>query len=283
MNHTPGRPDAHQQLDLFGGERLWGSPAAATPGSEPPRPNPVGMDDASLLGAIPEASSKTCRDLALEAARRGLEPAIPALETLCRRVKGFGSGHAIPEQEAALHGLRAIGGRAAAQAVARLITNQAVIGPGLVLAAEIAAHLGAQMPSAVVIVLLRHPEPPVRGNACRLAGSGTEETTLLIDLLGDLHPPVAAAAACALGRRGRIEARHVLVHLLGDSPSVEVIEAMAGVADDDALVRLGQLARARPDLADAVIAALDDLDEPRAAVIAGSVRRFVSRKIGRVN
>ena len=56
---------------------------------------------------------------------------------------------------------------------------------------------------------------------------------LLVDLLDDLHGPVAVAAGCALGRAGRIEARPMLARLLRDEPTEEVIEAVSAVADED--------------------------------------------------
>jgi hypothetical protein len=103
------------------------------------------LDDASLIAVLPPAGLSDAPALAAETARRGLVAAIPALESLCSRFKGFGLHHPIPEQTAALNALAAIGGRSAADAVSRLIETLVTQGPGLVLAWSVAAHLGARL------------------------------------------------------------------------------------------------------------------------------------------
>lgn len=231
------------------------------------------FDDDALIAAVPRASLADCRDLAAEAGRRRLTRAVPALEVLCRRFKGFGLEHAIPEQIAALQGLAAIRGRDAAQAVARIIVDQIVQGPGLCAAVGAAAEIGSNLPSIVVASLLRHPDPRIRAGACRCARPGPEVVALMTELLGDLNGIVVNAAACSLGRMGRIEGRPALALLLRQAPTIEVIDAASAVADEECLVLLGRVARARPDLADAVIASLESLDGPRAAQIAAAVRR----------
>ena len=46
-----------------------------------------------------------------------------------------------------------------------------------------------------------------------------------------------------------------------------------GVADDAVIVNLGRIGRTRPDLTDAVIEALGEIDDPRAGTV---LARFVS-------
>jgi hypothetical protein len=95
----------------------------------------------------------------------------------------------------------------------------------------------------------------------------------MIDLLGDLNGFVASSAACSLGRMGRIEGQPALAMLLRQAPSIEVIDAASAVADEECLVLLGRVARTRADLTDAVLAALESNDDPRAAQIAAAIRR----------
>ena len=83
---------------------------------------------------------------------------------------------------------------------------------------------------------------------------------MLIELLNDLNGTVAQQAACALGRLGRAEARAPLMRTLQQAPSVEIIQAIEAVADEDCLVLLGRIGRAWPDLTDAVIAALENFE-----------------------
>ena len=71
---------------------------------------------------------------------------------------------------------------------------------------------------------------------------------------------VSAAAAFALGRMGRVEARIHLKRFLTERPSSRVVEAVAGVADEEVIVLLARVGRARPDLAPSIISALEEID-----------------------
>jgi len=270
----------HRQPDLFSGVGFHPD-TRSTVRVDQPRLMPSALDDASLITAIPKASLRDCRDLAAEAGRRRLIAAVPSLEALCRRFKGFGTEYSIPEQTAALEGLAAIGHREAASAAARIIRDQVVQGPGLEHAVSVAARLGARIPRPVVVSLLRHPVPGIRANACRFANPWPEVIALLRDLLGDLNCTVAAAAACALGRMGETEGRPALVRLLRERPSAEVIEAIAGVADEECLILLGRVARSGLGLTETVIAALNDVDSPRAATIVAAIRRWHAANVNR--
>ncbi len=231
------------------------------------------LDDDSLLAAIPRASLGDVNALVQELLRRGLPDAVSALEALCRRFKGFGRERAMPEQEIALAGLVSSGGCEAANAVARIITQQVVEGPGLRGAADAAAKLGARLPADVVRALLQHPLPAIRASACRYAGPQAGD--LRIELLSDLTKAVSRAACCALGRLGWGEARPGLIRLLCENPAEDVMDAVVGVADEQCLVLLGRTARTRPELAPAALAALEGVDMPRAASIAASVRTSI--------
>ncbi len=95
---------------------------------------------------------------------------------------------------------------------------------------------------------------------------------LLVDLLDDLHGPVAVAAGCALGRAGRIEALPMLARLLREQPTEEVIDAVSAIANEDCIVQLGRLARTNPALSAAAIDALDLIDDSRAQAVIAAVR-----------
>jgi len=260
-----------RQLDLFSAAGL---PVAddATVAPELPHLAPGNLDDATLAANLSTARLADCRALCAEVGRRRLTTAIPALEALCRRFNGFGLEHAVPEQIAALSGLTAISTPEAAAAVSRIIADSVVQGPGLRDAVDAALHLGCRLPPTISVALLRHNTPQVRAAACRCARPHTDVVPLLIDLLDDLHEPVAVAAACALGRTGRIEARPMLARLLRDEPTEEVIDAVASVADEDCIVQLGRIARINPALSCAAIDALDLIEHPRAQAVLAAVR-----------
>ena len=260
-----------RQLDLFAGAGNHSHHTAALPVGRPRNVAPE-LDDDALIAAIPPASLGDCRSLAAEAGRRRLVGAIAALEALCRRFQGFGIEHAIPEQIAALEALARIGGSEAARAVRRIIVDRIVQGPGLNDALEAAAQLGVGLPGNIVESLLRHEAPEIRARGCRCARLSPAAIPVLIELLGDLDGVVAREAACALGRIGWSESRPALLRLLRDAPSAAVIDAISAVADEECLVILGRIARTRPDLADAALAALDSIASSRAVKIAAAAR-----------
>ena len=239
---------------------------------------PSDLGDAALVAAIMEAGLADAPLLAAEAGRRRLAAAVPALEGVCRRFAGFGLERAIPEQVAALEALAAIGGPAAARAVARIITNGAVQGPAVTVAVSAAVRLDCELPVAVVLALLRHADRSVRAAACRCVRTWPEAVPVLIELLDDLNGDVSGSAACALGRLGRTEARPSLVRLLRTAPSPEVIDAVASVADEDCVVLLARIARTKRDLASSAIDALHQVDHPRAAQALAALTRPQDRK-----
>jgi hypothetical protein len=260
-----------RQLDLFGGGGFVADEVTA-PHRSRPLPPAGDLDDAGLIAAIPCASQATCLSLADEVARRRLAGAIPALTALCRRFRGFGLDRAVPEQVAAMRGLGAIGGREARAAITALITDGVVQGPGITVAVEVARGLRARLPAAVGLVLLRHSEPAVREHVACCVQMTPDVAGVLLDLLGDLNRGVADAAACALGRSGRVEARPALLRLMAERPSAEAIEALAVVADETVIVLLGRIARGGSALAGAALDALEDIDDIRAAAIVAGIK-----------
>jgi HEAT repeat protein len=222
------------------------------------------LDDDALMAAIPGACMADAVALAGEAARRGLVAAAPALERLCRRFAGFGLERAVPEQVATLEALGRIGGANAAQVVARLIIKGTVQGPTMKVAARVAARLKAPMPAATILALLKHPDPDVRADACRCAGSSSVVVHALLALADDDDDQVRVAALCALGRLGRHEAHAPLARVLREAPSLAVIDAIPNIADEDCVILLGRIVRRRPALADAALEALELIDHPRA-------------------
>ena len=269
--HPPPAPRAWAQGDLFSG-RGSGETAAAAPS-----PSPVVVSDAltdsALIAAIPGAGQSACRALAQEAVRRRLAAAIPALEALCRRFKGFGLDHAIAEQVAAVQAMAAIGGAEAVAAVRRVIVQDVVAGPGLAEAVRAAAVLRCVLPEHTAVALLRHPDPAVRAPACRCAPRADQSAALLASLLEDLNPGVAGEAAKALARMGRPDGRRRLLDLLAQQPDADLLSAIAVIADDECAVLLGRVARSHPPLRDAAVQALDSIETPRAAAVLESLAK----------
>jgi HEAT repeat protein len=268
---------AGQQLDLFAIDRI-----NVEPGDSPAQPplRAGELTDAALIAALPDAGVTAAPRLAAEASRRHLGAAVPSLEKLCRRLTGFGVDRLVPEQLAALDALANIGGEAARQAIARLLAQRVVQGPTVAAALNAAAQLGSSLPPSRLGDFLNDAEPTVRAAACRCARSAGPHLGLLIKLLDDLHHEVAIAAALALGRIGCVEARPLLLGLLRREPSAEIVDALARIADEEAIVTFGRVARAMPDLAPPILDALDQLGDFRAARVAAALRAHGSARSG---
>ncbi len=235
------------------------------------------LSDAALIAALPEASLGEACTLAAEAGRRGLGNAVDALAALCQRFTGFGLDRRVPEQTAALDALCAIGGPEAARAVRRMIVRQCVEGPNLAAALVAAAALGVKLSPEAALPLLRHDDARLRAAACGCARAGGDVVPALIALLADPDNDVATSAACALGSMGRVEARNALKRALTARPSSRVIEALAGVADEEAIVLLARLGRKRPDLAQFVLSAFEEIELPMATAAANALAAWLSR------
>src|SRR5208283_59623 len=102
---------------------------------------------------------------------------------------------------------------------------------------------------------------------------------MLVSMIDDPDDEVAIASACALGRMGRLEGRgHLKKHLV-EKPSRRIVEALARVADEEAMVLLARTGRARRELTDSVITALEEIETPRALDVAAALKKF-SRQAG---
>ncbi len=81
---------------------------------------------------------------------------------------------------------------------------------------------------------------------------------------------------CPGGEWGRAQARDHLKRLLKDSPSPRVLEAVAGVADEEVVIFLARIGRTRRELADSILSSLDEIDHPRTGAAASGLRDWLS-------
>jgi HEAT repeat protein len=259
------------QLDLFADRPDLDRPSD---GSNVERVAPECLSDDDLIAAIPNATLVDVVAITAEVVKRRMRVAVPALVSLCNRFVGYGAGVVVAEQAAAIDALGAIGGPEAAHAVSKLIAKRIVQGPTLSTALAAAAQLGAVLPGDVALSLLRDPTPSVRAAACGCVRAGYEIVAALISLIDDPDDEVTVASACALGRLGHTEALGRLKRHLRERPSRRIVEALAGVTDDEAIVLLVRTGRARRELTGSVISALDDIESPSALRAAEALRRF---------
>ena len=262
---------ATEQLDLFS-QRYVPAARYAPGGDHQWVVSPDSLDDDHLLAAILASNIRDTIASVAEAGRRRLAAAVPVLETLCQRFTGFGADVLVPEQAAALNAIVMIGGPEAAQTLGRLIVKQVVQGPCLVQALGAAAGVKAKLPAGTVMELLTDDRPQIRADACRCIRAWADAVPLLRDLLDDLHPEVRKAAACALGRLGRTEVRALLVSYLREEPCVELIEAIAPIADEECVILLGRVARTVPYLFEPALDALYSIDHSLSRKVAAALR-----------
>ena len=263
---------AERQLDLFagrGGVELRHSPQTAA--SSAPAPAVDALSDDDLLELIPNAGPSNVETVCSEVVSRSLQAAVPALEALWRRFSGFGIEKPLREQLAVVDTLTRLGGTDARSALRRIVLWKGLPASLLPAALRAAASAGLALPAPFVDPLLDHEDDAVREAAFALASSANVPADRLHASLFDRSAANRRAAAVALGLRGDPRARQPLFDELERSPSTEIIEAVATVWDDDAIVRLGRCARRHPRFADAVLDALREIGSPRAEVVARQV------------
>ena len=267
---------AQHQLDLFaerGGVEPRHSPKAAT--SSAPAPALDALSDDDLLELIPDVGPSDVEAVCSEVVSRSLQAAVPALEALWRRFSGFGIEKPLREQLAVVDTLVSLGGTDARSALRRIVLSRDLPASLLPAALQAAASAGLALPAPFVGPLLDHEDAAVRGAAFALAASANVPADRLHASLFDRSAANRRAAAVALGLRGDSRARQPLFDELARAPSSEIIEAVATVWDDDAIVHLGRCARHHPRLAGAVLDALRDIGSPRAHVVAKDVEAHV--------
>ena len=117
------RLEADCQPDLFD-ERGPVDPGPRP--EEPARPAPATLGDDELVGRLKAAGPSDVDALCAEVVARSLPSAVPALERLWRRFRGFGIDRPLREQCAVLETLARLG-----SPEARAALRQLVLSPGL--------------------------------------------------------------------------------------------------------------------------------------------------------
>ena len=261
------RAAAADQLDLFDepGRRAARRPPAPV---APVAPSADRLTDGELTEAVAQAGPSTVGPLCAEIVSRSLETAVPALESLWRRFAGFGVGTPLAEQLAVPATLARLPGNAARAGLRRVVLAPGLPASLLPAALRAAADAGLALPAAFVAPLLGHGDIDVREPAFELAPGAGVRADLLREGLRDRSASIRRSAAIAMGNRGLAEAGPVLIAELARDPSTAVIEALAAIADDDAVVHLGRCAERHPSLAGAVVGALRHMENERAARLA---------------
>ena len=272
----PGGGTGVRQFDLFG-DRGTVTPVAA-PAARPPRPNT--LSDEQLLARLPGARIAEAGPLYGLIVERGLgDRALPALERLWRRFAGFGQDRLLPEQVAVIETLAKIGTAAARELLAGIVTAPDLSFPLLPTALRAALAVSLRLPATFTGPLLAHGNPEIREFAIRLSAFGRPEFEGLEACLADTHAAVRRAAAIVLGGFGWNRAKAVLLAELARHPDGDVVDALAGIADDDIVVHLGRCAGMHPELAGRIASELEEMQTPRSLKIASRIRGRMDGRI----
>ncbi len=264
-----GRQPGTEQFDLFAGGGTI--EPAAVPADKPLRPETLSDDD--VLDRIPRAGISNVRLLCNLAVERSLgDRAVPALEALWRRFKGFGYGRPEPEQTAVIETLAKFRTERAREALSSIVTTRDLPPPLLPAALSAALSASLNLPADLLRPLLAHADPRVRELAAKLSGFGQPDIGALEACLDDTQPAVRRAAAVVLGQFGYAGARAILLNELQRTPTGEIVEALAAIADDDIVVLLGRCAETHPELAGRIAAELEEMETPRSLQVARRIR-----------
>ena len=273
MDHRMRKPTSASdpvQLDLFAPESspvepMVGDHSAAAPKSAacPPTP-PEEMSDGALLAEFPKASVTTVSGLGAELIKRRPLGWQQAAIKLWGRFLGFGGERPTLEQDLVLTMAITTADRQLLEAILGMGQILPCFEPFLVRAA---AASGVAPPTPMVEAGLCNSQADVR---CAALGLAVVSGVALDDVYPSLTDPVREvrrAAAVALAEAGEEDARDVLLYEMRVRPSRSLLEALSFVANEDVVIRLGQLARQSPEWVEPVIAVLETIDHPKAGKV----------------
>ena len=255
------------QLDLF--DQPVGNINVA-PGALQSSIDPAAMSDEDLLLGLARASLGSVEPIAREILRRRPEGWTDAAAALWERFLGFGTNVPMPEQVAVLGLVRQT---AAAPLLIQLLRRAPMadcLDPHLLPAA---AACGVSLPQATVLRALAHAQPDIRSAAVRVAPASRIPVDRLHLLLADPVREVRRTAATLIAEAGDVVAREPLVLEMRLQPDRRGLEALISVANEDVVIRLGQIARQHHAWRGTVIEVLHMIDDPKAAIVAAGLEK----------
>lgn len=255
-----------EQPDLFDLPVREASAPQAT-GAAAPEVDPSQLDDAELCARFPEAGLQNLNAMAAQLLQRRPPKWQASILGLWDRFAGFGRDKPCPEQILVLEMIRHAGGAAAREMLRALLARDNVypcLDASLVRAA---AASGVPLRAARVAPCLSGPDPDLRQAALEIATPSGLLVEDLRPLLHDRDAAVRRLAAIVLAEVGDVAVRDMLVQLLRRQPCLRGLEALVNLADEDVVIRLGQIARTHPDWCAAIRELLEGIDHPKAAVV----------------
>ncbi len=207
-------------------------------------------------------------DLCSEVRRRRLARALPALVHLWNRLVPFGEKRLHPVQSEILAILGEADDPGAGRTLADILKRPGLAGELLARTLQAAVLRRLRVDAETLCDWCADSNPRVREAAFGLAAlavrAGPRLVRQLESGLDDRDPRVRRAARIAMAHRGNPAVRAPLLQDLQAQPDSAVIQALGVIADDEVVVRLGQLADRDPSLRDVVIDVLETVDDDRA-------------------
>lgn len=258
-----------RQLDLFAAPpvtSLIGQP-------EPPPPQKpliatAELGDADLLHALARANLQNVADVADEVFRRRPDGWEAAALELWNRFRGFGVKKAMREQQVVLE----LALQTKSRRLLQLVLANGPIGEFLdaeLLLAAAACYVPVRQ--EVVDRGLLDAAEEVRYAAIKVAILSGIPSENIQPYLSDRSAMVRRGTAVALAAAGDVEAREPLLAQMRQQPDLEGLEALGFIANEDVVIRLGQIARLHPDWVPTVIGILEDIGDSTARKVAAGL------------
>ena len=232
--------------------------------------DPAAMSDEDLLLGLARASLGSVEPIAREILRRRPEGWTDAAAALWERFLGFGTNVPMPEQVAVLGLVRQT---AAAPLLIQLLRRAPMadcLDPHLLPAA---AACGVSLPQATVLRGLANPQSDIRTAALQVAPASRVPPDKLHPFLSDQVRDVRRTAATVIAEAGDAVAREPLLLEMRLQPDRRGLEALISVANEDVVIRLGQIARQHHAWRGTVIEVLHMIDDPKAAIVAAGLEK----------
>jgi len=236
--------------------------------------DPDALDDGEVIARLPDANLATAEALCEQVLSRGLaNAAVLALERLWDRFRGFGVNLPCREQIAVLGTLAKIETKRSREAVRRIAGECGLPMALLPHALEAAVARRVRFPPRRIELWMKDERPIVRALAFRLARWSALPVRMLEEGTNDPELSVRMAALVTMGRLGHADARQGLLALLVRDPNADIVRAVATIADDEVITRLGRCADSCERLRPIILEELKAMDDPRATAIVDRMER----------
>ncbi len=235
-------------------------------------PDSLGDDEtiAEIAGANLTKAELLCEQVV---SRRLEDAAVPALEELWDRFRGFGLNRPCREQVAVLRTLAKIKTERSRALVKRIALGFDLPAVALPYALEAAVACRTRFLQGQIEQWVVDERPIVRALAFSLARWSAPPVWMLEAGTNDPDLSVQKAALITFGKLGYVVVRSGLLSLLARTPDSDVVRAVAAVADEKVIVRLGRCAEEHDWLRSEVLNELRAMDEPMAMKVARRLER----------